>query len=43
MAVVPEVTREVHGRHPSRVDLAVDLIAPGEGGVEEGNGLQWDS
>jgi hypothetical protein len=37
VAVVPEVAGEVHGSHAARADLAVDLIAPGEGGAGDGH------
>ena len=33
-SVVPEVPREVDGRHPADADLTVDVISAGESGVE---------
>ena len=30
MTVVPEVAREVDGRHPAASDLALDVVAPAE-------------
>ena len=30
VAVVPEVVREIHGRHAARAELALDAIAVGE-------------
>ena len=38
-AVMPDVAREVHGRHPAGANLALDLVAAREGGGQQRDGV----
>jgi hypothetical protein len=39
LSFVPDVERQVHGRHAARAELTLDAITVGEGFGEEGEGL----